>query len=141
LEVPAFRVGTSFYRHEDRTFDSNFEDRGKTMAPKKRTVKQEPLLNIVARKLGHAAGTLTKVTQELTENLSALPENVTAKVREAAHIGDSAKRSRARNPHARKRISRTAQTHRMKMKAASGSDKRRKSPTDKSPRRRPKPHS
>jgi hypothetical protein len=109
------------------------------MAPKKRTVKQEPLLNTVARKLGRAAGTLTKVTQELTENLSALPENVTAKVREAAHIGDSAKRSRARNPHAKKRISRAAQTHRMK--AAAGSDKRRKSPADKSPRRRSKPRS
>ena len=40
------------------------------MPAKKQSKKQEPLLNAVARKLGHAAGKLTKATQELTENLS-----------------------------------------------------------------------
>jgi hypothetical protein len=54
------------------------------MAARKRTVTQEPLLSTVARKLGHAAGTLTKVTQELADNVSAVPETVAAKVREAA---------------------------------------------------------
>jgi len=37
------------------------------MTAKKRSGKQEPLLNTVARKLGHAAGTLTKATHKLTE--------------------------------------------------------------------------
>jgi hypothetical protein len=73
------------------------------MAAKKRSVKQEPLLNTVARKLGHAAGRLTKVTQRLTENLSALPETVTTQVREAAHIGTQPGRSshsrRAKKKH------------------------------------------
>lgn len=41
------------------------------MAPRKRTVTQEPLLSTLARKLGHAAGTLTKVTQEFADNVSA----------------------------------------------------------------------
>ena len=55
------------------------------MTTRKRPGTKEPLLNKVARKLGYAAGTLTKVTQELTENLSALPENVTTKVRDTRH--------------------------------------------------------
>jgi hypothetical protein len=73
------------------------------MAAKKRFVKQEPLLNTVARKLGHAAGRLTKVTQRLSENLSALPETVTTQVWEAAHIGTQPGRSshsqRAKKKH------------------------------------------
>jgi hypothetical protein len=66
------------------------------MAAKKRTATQEPLLNTVARTLGHAAGTLTKVTHEFTENLSTLPENLATKVRETANIG--APKSRPRRP-------------------------------------------
>ncbi len=42
------------------------------MTAKKGPAQQEPLLNTVARKLGHAAGTLTNVAQGLTGNLSAL---------------------------------------------------------------------
>jgi len=57
------------------------------MTARKRKASGEPLLNTVARKLGHAAGTFAKATQELTENLSAIPENVTAKVRESARVG------------------------------------------------------
>jgi hypothetical protein len=64
------------------------------MATKKRAVKQQPLLNTVARKLGHAAGKLTKVTRELTENLSALPEGVTTKVRKVVSIDTPANSSR-----------------------------------------------
>lgn len=62
------------------------------MAAKKRRVKQEPLLNTVARKLGHAAGALTKATHEFTENLSALPENLSTKVLKAANIGKAKNR-------------------------------------------------
>ena len=43
------------------------------MVALKRRVKQEPLLSTVARKLGRAAWSLTKVTQQLAENLSTLP--------------------------------------------------------------------
>jgi hypothetical protein len=73
------------------------------MAARKRPGKQEPLLNTVARKLGHAAGTLTNVTHKLTENLSALPEAVTAQVREAANTIAPAKRSRAHKSPAKKK--------------------------------------
>jgi hypothetical protein len=66
------------------------------MTAKKRSRKQELLLNAVARKLGRAAGTIAKVTQELTANLSALPDAVTTKMREAANIGTSAEPSRSR---------------------------------------------
>ncbi len=99
------------------------------MNAKRRSVKQEPILNTVARKLGHAAGTLTKVTQQLKENLSALPENVTAKAREAAKMGEPADRSRVpvRHAHARGRTA----------KVAAGFGKKRKLPKDKPPRRRP----
>ena len=54
------------------------------MTAKKRSARLEPLLNTVARRLGHAAGTFTKVTHDLTESLTALPTVVSAKVREAA---------------------------------------------------------
>ena len=63
------------------------------MAAKKRAVKQQPLLNTVARKLGRAAGQLTKATQELTESLSALPGSITTKVRKAANVGASTRRT------------------------------------------------
>jgi hypothetical protein len=53
------------------------------MPAKKQPKKQKPSLNTVARKLGHAAGKLTKATQELTENLAALPQTVTTGRREA----------------------------------------------------------
>ena len=37
---------------------------------------EEPFLNVVARKLGRAAGALTNVAQGLSENLTALPQTV-----------------------------------------------------------------
>jgi len=98
-------------------------------------VTREPLLSAVARKLGHAAGRLTQATQELTENLSALPTSVAAKVREAANSGEPAERSRTRILHPTKRISRAPRTQRTKV--AAGIGKKRKSSKDKSPRRRP----
>jgi hypothetical protein len=58
--------------------------------------ESEPLLNAVARKLGHAAGTVSKMTHELTETLSGVPEAVTAKIkirmRNAARPSGSAER-------------------------------------------------
>jgi hypothetical protein len=106
------------------------------MAAKKQLVKQEPLLNTVARKLGQAAGTLTKVTQELTENLSTLPESVATKVRKAANRGAPGKSSRLRTRHPRKRIRRAAR--RQKTKGTANVEKRRL-PRDKSPRSKRKP--
>lgn len=66
------------------------------MAAKKHPGKQEPLLNTVARKLGRAAGTLTKVTQEWTENLSTIPESVATKVRKSAKTLTKSPRVRSR---------------------------------------------
>ena len=59
------------------------------MTARKEHRKREPLLNTVARKLGHAAGSFSKATQEFTQALSAVPETVTAKVRDAAFFGAS----------------------------------------------------
>lgn len=94
------------------------------MPARKRHTTREPLLNTVARKLGHAAGTLTKATQELTESLVAFPETVTRTVREVASAAPSAERPRLR----------AARTHRMKRGAAV--NKKRKSPGQKQSRRR-----
>ncbi len=102
------------------------------MTVQKRKAMHEPLLNTVARKLGHAAGTLARATQELTENLSAIPENVTEKVRDSAHVGAPVGRSRARSRHPKKRIRRITRTQ-----AATGS-KRQKLPKSRSPRSGPK---
>lgn len=95
------------------------------MAARKRNATRSPLLNTVARKLGHAAGTLTKATHELTESLAALPETVGTRMRQAASAAPRAERARAR----------AARTHRMKGRAAVS--KKRKSPQDKPSRRRP----
>ena len=106
------------------------------MAAKKQPVKQEPFLNTVARKLGQAAGTLTKVTQELTENLSTFPESVATKMRKAANSGTPGERSQVRTRHPRKRIRRV--TRRPKTKGTATVEKGR-SPKKKSPRSKRKP--
>jgi hypothetical protein len=103
------------------------------MTTRKRKATGEPLLNTVARKLGHAAGTFAKATQELTENLSAIresvtSEHVTAKVRESARAGAPLGRFRARTRHPKKKTRRIT-----RMRAAAGS-KSRKLPKGKSPR-------
>jgi hypothetical protein len=84
------------------------------MAAKRRPT-QEPLLNTVARKLGHAAGTLTRTTHELTDTL-------TTKMHQAATVGTPKKRSR--RPHKAKAIVGKARPKPLK---------------NKSPRRRVKP--
>jgi hypothetical protein len=106
------------------------------MTTRKRPLEHEPLLNSVARKLGHAACTLTKVTQELTENLSALPGTVSLKVREAANLASPSggPPSRPRRLRTRK----TAQAKKVKVKIAAGANKRRspkRKPSRKGPRR------
>jgi len=88
------------------------------MPAKKRPVKREPLLAAVARKLGHAAGTLSKVTQELTESLSTLPETVTKKVRKAANMGTAATRSRSHTRHPKKKVRNAVRM--LKAKASTG---------------------
>jgi hypothetical protein len=96
------------------------------MAAKKQPVKQEPFLNTVARKLGQAAGTLTKVTQELTENLSTFPETVQTKMRSAASSGAPGKRSRVRTrPAARKpKTTATVQKRRLPKKKSPGNKRK-----------------
>jgi hypothetical protein len=103
------------------------------MATRKRTPNQEPLLNTVARKLGHAAGTFTRVTQDLRDDLTPLAENVTAKVREAANVAMPAKSPRARNRSTSKKTSGVSRTHRMKPAARTG---KKQKPTKKSSGRR-----
>ena len=44
------------------------------MVAKTQSKEQGNLLKVVARKLGHAAGALTKMTQGLTGSLTALPQ-------------------------------------------------------------------
>jgi hypothetical protein len=102
------------------------------MAAKKSTARKETLLTTVARKLGHAAGTLTKATQELTENLSAIPENVATGVRESANVGAPVGRSRARTQHPRKKIRRVTRTQ------PAARTKSKKVPKSKSPRSGPR---
>jgi hypothetical protein len=94
------------------------------MTARKRKATREPLLNTVARKLGHAAGTLTKATQELTESLVALPETVSTSVREAANATAHPKRSRVGSVRTRRR------------KGGAAVNKKRRSPGDKPSRRR-----
>ena len=86
------------------------------MTAKKGRRESEPLLNAVARKLGHAAGTFTKATQEFAESFSAMPGAVTAKVRDAALFGASTDAAGSR-PRAKK--SSTAGRNRRVKKAAS----------------------
>jgi hypothetical protein len=110
------------------------------MAAKKRTVTQEHLLSTVARKLGHAAGTLTKVTQELADNVSAVPKAVAAKVRQAAQIretkvGESTGSARGRIRHDRKKLSRAVRPRRTKARAT-GVDTSQRSPRQRALRRK-----
>jgi hypothetical protein len=96
------------------------------MTDKKRSLKHEPLLNNVARTLGHAAGTLTKVTNELTENLSALPETVSQKVREAAKLTKHTQPSHVRTRNSGKK--KAIHSARVKKAKVTASAKKRKSP-------------
>jgi hypothetical protein len=95
------------------------------MPAQKRNTTREPLLNTVARKLGHAAGTLTKATQELTENLATLPETVSTRMREVAGAAAPVERPRLRAARARP------------MKGGAALKKKRKSAEQKASRRRP----
>jgi hypothetical protein len=92
---------------------------------RKRAVTQEPLLNTVARKLGHAAGTITNMTHEIADNVSAMPETVAAKVRQAVKIGESAGSARGRIRHARKKLSRAVRRGKTRTVAAGAAIKRR----------------
>jgi hypothetical protein len=115
------------------------------MAAKRKPVKHEPFLISVARTLGHAAGTLTNVTQELRENLSTLPEGVAKKMRAAAPIRTTAKRARVRTrrragshtQHSRK-TSRPATRGQKTPKTKIATSEKRKSSKDESPRSRRK---
>ena len=106
------------------------------MTNKKRSLKHEPLLNNVARTLGHAAGTLTKVTQELTENLSALPETVSQKVREAAKLAKHTELPHVRTRHSGKK--KAIHSARAKKAKVMASAKKRRSPKRNTSRKGPR---
>jgi hypothetical protein len=59
------------------------------MAPKKKLVKQQPFLNSMARKLGHAAGTITKATHDFADNVSTLTGSVATKMQEVSSAAAS----------------------------------------------------
>jgi len=84
------------------------------MAAKKRPGTQEPLLNTAARKLGHAAGTLTKATHQFTENLSGLVETVESKVRNAANMGSPRERSKSHVRSPKKKTRKSVRTKKAK---------------------------
>jgi hypothetical protein len=103
------------------------------MTTKKRPVKQQPLLTSVARTLGHAAGKLSRVTHELTHNLSALPDAVTAKLRQGEDVPPAAKKAQASAHHPKKRIRNARQSRTTKAIPAS---EKQTSAKNKSPRRK-----
>ncbi len=89
------------------------------MPTRKQPKKQEPLLSVVARKLGHAAGTLTKATHELTESISVLPETVTARLRKPAEVGAPGRRRRSKVRHPKKRTHKAAPVRKSRIKKSS----------------------
>jgi hypothetical protein len=84
------------------------------MAAKKKPVMQESFLNAMARKLGHAAGTLTKVTHELADSASTLPENIATKVHEVANAATSKQPQIRTKSTAGKRVRGAVQARRKK---------------------------
>jgi hypothetical protein len=81
------------------------------MTAKKQSVNSEPLLSAVARKLGHAAGALTKVTQQLTSNISSLPKDARLKIDEAfARRGKKPTGRSSSSIQPRKKVRKTTKT-------------------------------
>jgi hypothetical protein len=86
------------------------------MAPKKPPVAQDSFLNTVARTLGHAAGTLTKITQGVTDNVSTLPQNIVTRVNKVVNTNEVPEIKRARRKTASQRIRGRAQARSTKRK-------------------------
>jgi hypothetical protein len=93
------------------------------MATKKAPAKQEPLLNAVARTLGHAAGTLSKATQDFAENLSTLPATVTTRVQQMSNKDTKRSHTGARAA-SEKRSSGARSAGKVKVSAIPGSKKK-----------------
>lgn len=104
------------------------------MTARKQPAGNEPLLNLVARKLGRAAGALTSVAQGLKGNLSAFPKAVSANVAASAtpRAGTPSVEGEARRRQAKKKILPAERTR--SAKAAATSHKR-SSISNRSPRR------
>jgi hypothetical protein len=100
------------------------------MTPKKQPGGEEPFLNVVARKLGRAAGTLTNVTQGLTGNLSALPHSGAGRgpMSAAAPTDPRPQRSQSKKkrPAARTRSSKDVATARTRRSVSNKSRRRAK---------------
>jgi hypothetical protein len=90
---------------------------------KKQRRDREPLLNAVARKLGHAAGSLSKVTQQFTEALSTTPDAVIAKMRETALFG--APTGPADSPPHGKQIPTATRKNKLKKTSATAKNRKR----------------
>jgi hypothetical protein len=67
----------------------------------------EPLLSTFARKIGHAAGAVSKMTQELTETLSAAPKAV-----KKMRVGVKAANSSTKRPRSHGRAKKSNSTSR-----------------------------
>jgi hypothetical protein len=80
--------------------------------------KQQTLLTTVARGLGVAAGTVTRITKELAHNVSATPSDSAGKINGSAPAKVATKDSQ--NPKRRaaaKKVGRTARTNAAKSQA------------------------
>jgi hypothetical protein len=74
---------------------------------KKSYTQQEPILSVVARKLGHAAGTLSKVTHTfLGEGSSEIPARASAKSLKAAVSGEHGGRTPGNKRQSKKKVQR-----------------------------------
>jgi hypothetical protein len=86
----------------------------------------EPLLNSVARKLGHAAGTLAKVTQDVTQNIASIPEVLSAKERELGPASPGRPRARRASRRPKKQIGRSGRSRGTVTARAAGKRKMQK---------------
>jgi hypothetical protein len=98
LVLPKLVLSNWFYQ-KNKTYDF----REVAVAVKKRKSREELFLNAVARKLGNAAGKLTRASKDLAESISALPEKATARVKKVADAEIPAKRRSASTRQQKKR--------------------------------------
>ena len=89
---------------------------------------EEPFLNVVARKIGRAAGALTNVAQEFSENLTALPQTVSiqlgaAKAEPRVRRRTDSKTAKKKNRAATKKRVPTARARKRPAKKSQGKAK------------------
>jgi hypothetical protein len=92
---------------------------------KKKLPGPEPLLNVVARKLGRAAGAVAKVTHEVTGSLSSVTDAVATRVSKSAPKVKSNSSRAGRGQAHRALAERSAPKRRPAKKRSSGTGPRR----------------